>query len=369
MKVCMLNVTKTYLPPLEEYTAYLEGIWSSARLTNYGPLVEKLEADLKAHLGVKHVFFVNNGTIALQVAIKALGLTKKIITTPFSYVATTSSIVWEGCEPIFADINAETLCLEPDNIEPLITADTEAILATHVYGIPCDVEKIRDIANKYNLKVIYDAAHAFGVNYKNTSILNYGDISTISFHATKLFHTGEGGAIVTDNDELAEKISYMMNFGHDGPEKFVGLGINGKNSELHAALGLCILPKVDELISLRKNLHKLYDEQLMNIGLVRPTVGEEVTYNYAYYPIIFPSEEIMLQCIEDLNSQDIYPRRYFYPSLSDLNYVKNHQHNLPITDSICIRILCLPIFHDLSDVQVDNICAIIKKRLLHYSVQ
>jgi len=357
----MINVTKTYLPPLEEYTKYLEEIWSSARLTNYGPMVEKLEADLKTHLGVKHVFLVNNGTIALQVAIKALGLTKKIITTPFSYVATTSSIVWEGCEPLFADINAKTLCLEPDNIEPLITSDTEAILATHVYGIPCDVEKIQEIANKHNLKVIYDAAHAFGVKYKDSSILNYGDISTVSFHATKLFHTGEGGAIITDNDDLAYKISYMMNFGHDGPETFVGLGINGKNSELHAALGLCILPKVEQLIDLRKNIHKLYDEQLLKLGLTKPTVGGGVNYNYAYYPIIFPSENLMLKCIKDLNQHDIYPRRYFYPSLADLNYVNGDNNKLRITDNICSRILCLPLYHDLSENEVDNICSIINK--------
>jgi len=361
----MVNVTKTYLPPLEEYTKYLGEIWSSARLANYGPMVQKLEADLKAHLGVKHVFFVNNGTTALQVAIKVLGLTKKIITTPFSYVATTSSIVWEGCEPVFADINAETLCLDPENIEPLITADTEAILATHVYGIPCDVVKIQEIAKKHNLKVIYDAAHAFGVKLNNSSIMNYGDISTVSFHATKLFHTGEGGAIITDNDDLAYKISYMMNFGHDGPEKFIGLGINGKNSELHAALGLCILPRVSELIRLRKNLHRLYDNQLLEIGLIRPIVGKDVVYNWAYYPVVFPSEDLMLQCIDDLNQEDIYPRRYFYPSLAELNYVDKGQNNLPVTESICSRILCLPIYHDLTKDEVDIICSIIKERLLY----
>ena len=365
----MVNVTKTYLPPLGEYTKYLEEIWASARLANYGPMVERLEADLKAHLGVKHLFLVNNGTIALQIAIKALGLTKNIITTPFSYVATTSSIVWEGCKPVFADINAETLCLEPENIEPLITADTEAILATHVYGIPCDVLKIQEIAKKHNLKVIYDAAHAFGVKLNNTSILNYGDISTVSFHATKLFHTGEGGAIVTDNDDLAYKISYMMNFGHDGPEKFIGLGINGKNSELHAALGLCILPRVSELIELRRNLHRLYDEQLLEIGLIMPTVGEGVVYNWAYYPVIFPSEELMLKCMDDLNKEEIYPRRYFYPSLAKLNYVEERQNTMPVSDSICSRILCLPIYHDLSENEVYNICSIIKNTFLHFSDQ
>lgn len=359
----MLNVTKTYLPPLDEYTKYLERIWSSARLANWGPCVQQLEADLKAYLGVKHVFFVNNGTIAIQIAIKALGLSKQIITTPFSYVATTSSIVWEGCEPVFADINQDTLCIDPRNIEPLITAETEAILATHVYGIPCEVEKIHSIAKKHNLKVIYDAAHAFGVKYKDTSILNYGDISTISFHATKLFHTGEGGAIVTDDDELADKISYMMNFGHDGPETFVGVGINGKNSELHAALGLCILPKVDELIAKRKSLHKLYNEQLDGCRITRPIVGKGVTYNFAYYPVIFPTEKSLLKVIDDLNEQEIYPRRYFYPSLAKLCYIKR-QYDLAVTDDISSRILCLPLFHDLTSEEVSQICSIIKKNLL-----
>ncbi|KEO75005.1 DegT/DnrJ/EryC1/StrS family aminotransferase [Anditalea andensis] len=356
----MLNVTKTYLPPLDEYTKYLEGIWSSAKLTNYGPLVQKLEADLKSYLGVKHLFFVNNGTLALQIAIKALGLSKKIITTPFSYVATTSSIVWEGCEPIFADIEKDTLSLDPSLIEDLITPDTEAILATHVYGIPCDVERIQAIADKHNLKVIYDAAHAFGVKFKDSSILNYGDVSTISFHATKLFHTGEGGAIVTDNDEIAYKISYMMNFGHDGPEKFVGIGINGKNSEIHAALGLCILPKVGELMDLRKSIHKIYDDHLAGNGIIRPYIGDNVTYNFAYYPVILPSEQLLLKVIKALNQEDIFPRRYFYPSLADLNYVQ-YEGNLPVTDDVCARILCLPLFHDLSEDNVINICSIIEK--------
>jgi len=359
----MLNVTKTYLPPLEEYTIYLENIWATSKLTNWGPYVQQLESELKAYLGVKHVFFVSNGTIALQIAIKVLGLTKQIITTPFSYVATTSSIVWEGCEPVFADIDKDTLCLNPANIESLISADTEAILATHVYGIPCDVKSIEAIAKKHNLKVIYDAAHAFGVEYNDASILKYGDISTISFHATKLFHTGEGGAIVTDDDELAYKISYMMNFGHDGPTKFVGLGINGKNSELHAALGLCILPKVKDLIAIRKSLHQMYDEHLCNSDVNRPIINKDVNYNYAYYPVIFPSENVLLQVIKDLNQNDIFPRRYFYPSLTTLCYIDD-QFDLAISDDISSRILCLPIFHDLSSGEVDKICSIINNRLL-----
>jgi len=358
----MLNVTKTFLPPLEEYSKYLEEIWTSARLANWGPCVQKLEADLKAYLGVKHLFFVSNGTIAIQIAIKALGLSKKIITTPFSYVATTSSIVWEGCEPVFADIDKASLCIDPSKIGALITEDTEAILATHVYGIPCDVETIQNIAKKHNLKVIYDAAHAFGVEFKNSSILNYGDVSTLSFHATKLFHTGEGGAIVTNDDALAEKIGFMMNFGHDGPESFVGVGINGKSSELNAALGLCILPRVDGLISIRENLHRMYDEQLSDFGIVRPSIGKDVKYNFAYYPVIFPSEKDVLKIIKDLNQENIFPRRYFYPSLANLCYIDHKP--MDVTDDISSRILCLPLFHDLTAEEVTNICSIIKQSLM-----
>jgi dTDP-4-amino-4,6-dideoxygalactose transaminase len=250
----MINVTKTFLPPLEKYIEYLDEIWKTNHITNHGKFVLQLEKELKYYFNVKHLFLVNNGTIALQIALKALQIKGKIITTPFSYVATTSSLVWEGFEPVFADVDENSFCLDPDKIEEQITPEVKAILATHVYGNPCDVEAIAGIAGKYNLKVLYDAAHAFGVRYKGNSLLSYGDIATISFHATKLFHTAEGGAIITNNDELAHKISYMRNFGHNGPEHFWGIGINGKSSELHAALGLCILPEVNNLIKRRKEL-------------------------------------------------------------------------------------------------------------------
>ena len=356
-----VNVTKTYLPPLEEYVAYLQGIWERTWLTNYGPLVQELEKQLKEQLGVKHIFLVNNGTMALQVAIKALGLSKQIITTPFSYVATTSSIVWEGCEPVFADIHPDTLCLDPARIEALITPETQAILATHVYGNPCDVEAIEAIGKKHNLNISYDAAHAFGVQYKGKSVLNFGDISTLSFHATKLFHTGEGGAIVTNDDELAHRISYMMNFGHNGPENFFGLGVNGKNSELHAAMGLCVLPKVAALIQRRKEIFALYDLHLSGLGLQRPLIAPEVTYNYAYYPVVFPSEEAMLKVKEALNIKSVFPRRYFYPALSTLNYV--HRQPAEVAESISSRVLCLPLFYELSDDVVAGISTIIKENL------
>lgn len=299
--------------------------------------------------------------MALQIAIKALKLDKEIITSPFSYIATSSSIAWEGCKPIFVDILPDTLCINPELIEKAITHKTQAILVTHVYGIPCDVEAIELIAQKYQLKIIYDAAHAFGVQYKEQSVLNFGDVSTLSFHATKLFHTGEGGAIVTNDDELAHIISYMGNFGHNGPEKFWGLGINGKNSELHAAMGLCVLPKVSELISRRRSITQLYDKLLAGLGLRKPVVAQDIVYNFAYYPLIFPDEMRMSVVIDALNAQQIFPRRYFYPALNTLNYL-GKQH-APIAEDISSRILCLPLFYDLPDSSVEQIGSIVKNNL------
>ena len=353
----MINVTKTFLPPLEEYTAYLAGIWERTWVTNYGPLAVELEEKLKQYLGVKHLFLVNNGTTALQIAIKALGLTGEIITTPFSYVATSSSIVWENCVPIYADIDPKTLCLDPNLIQKHITSNTKAILATHVYGHPCAVEAIAAIAQEHQLKVIYDAAHAFGVQYQKQSVLNFGDISTLSFHATKLFHTGEGGAIITNNDELAHKISYMMNFGHDGPEKFWGLGINGKNSELHAAMGLCILPKVPALIKRRQEISELYDRLFAASGLGKPLKQPDESYNYAYYPVIFPTTACLEKVLEALHAYEIFPRRYFYPALNKLPYT-GHQEAKVAAD-ISARILCLPLYHDLPNPAIEQIAGII----------
>jgi dTDP-4-amino-4,6-dideoxygalactose transaminase len=342
----MIPVTKTFFPPYEDYTFYLKQIWESGWLTNRGSLVHKLEEDLVKYLEISNLLYVSNGMTALQISIKALDLSGEIITTPFSYVATTSSIVWEGCKPIFVDIDHYTLCINPDLIEATITEKTSAILATHVYGIPCDVEKIELIAKKYNLRVIYDAAHCFGVQYKGQSILNYGDISTLSFHATKLFHTGEGGGIITRSEELAHKAFYMHNFGHQGQEDFHGLGINGKNSELHAAMGLAVLPYISNIIQQRKEISETYDSLLVNINLERPILPKETIYNYAYYPIIFESEEILKKVKIQLNKHNIFPRRYFYPALNQLNYVTYIA--CPVAESISKRILCLPLYDDLS---------------------
>lgn len=355
----MISVTKSFLPPIEDYIKYLSEIWDSNQLTNNGPLVQELEKKLKEYLGVKHLFFVSNGTIALQIAIKALDLKNEVITTPFSYVATTSSIVWEGCRPVFVDINPQTLCINPDLIEETITNRTSAITATHVYGIPCDVDKIEEIARKHGLKVIYDAAHTFGMQYNGRSIVSYGNISTLSFHATKIFHTVEGGAIVTDDDSLAHHVSYMRNFGHKGQENFWGLGINGKNSEFHAAMGLCNLPYVPELIAARKQVSDWYDKLFSDSILTRPILPEGAQYNYGYYPVIFKEEDTMLVAKNCLNSLEIFPRRYFYPSLNLLPYVDSKK--VPLSVEHANKVLCLPLYPGLTKDEVETIVEVIRK--------
>ena len=355
----MINVTKPFLPPKEEYQKYIDEIWKRNWLTNNGPLVNELELKLKQTLKLKHLLYVSNGTTALQIAIKALELTGEIITTPFSYVATTSSIVWEGCTPVFVDIDKNTLNINPKLIEQAITPNTSAILATHVFGNPCDIEAIDAIAKKHDLKVIYDAAHCYATRYKGESVLNYGDISCISFHATKLFHTTEGGAVVTQSPELLEKLAYLRNFGHNGPYEFKGVGINGKNSEFHAAMGLCNLKYSEQIVAKRKQDSLLYDQWLKKLDIQRPTINALSDYNYAYYPIIFKSEAECLAVLESLQQKNIYARRYFYPSLSTLNYVAKSQ--CKVSESIASRILCLPLYYDLSQSEIDMICRYIKR--------
>jgi dTDP-4-amino-4,6-dideoxygalactose transaminase len=360
----MINVTKSFLPPVEQYKKYVDEIWQRGHLTNHGPLVLELEEKLKSFLGVKHFYFVSNGTVALQIAIKALDLRGEIITTPFSYVATISSIVWENAQPAFVDIDTKSLTIDATKIESAITKDTSAILATHVYGIPCDVEAINEIAKRNKLKIIYDAAHAFGVKYKERSILNFGDIATLSFHATKLFHTIEGGGIATNNDALAHRISYMRNFGHNGEEDFWGLGINGKNSEFHAAMGLCNFPYIKSIVEKRKAVVELYEKLLKSLQsiLQRPVIPEGTEYNYAYYPVIFANEQQLLKVRNRLNASQIFPRRYFYPSLDKLPYV-SAGIQLPIATAISSRILCLPLYHSLPLQSVTEICSLISETL------
>lgn len=357
-----INVTKSFLPPKEEYQAYLSGIWEASWLTNNGPLVVELEEKIKAYLDTPYFSFLGNGTIALQIAIKALELKGEVITTPFSYCATTTSIIWENLEPVFVDINPIDLNINADLIEASITDKTSAILATHVYGNPCDVEKIEAIAKKHNLKVIYDAAHAFGVVYKGKSLLNYGDISTCSFHSTKVFHTVEGGSIVCHSEELFEKVKLLRSFGHILDNYYVA-GINGKNSEFHAAMGLCNLNHLASIISGRKSIFRIYDNLLDWNHLEKPTEkNEDLEYNFAYYPIVLESLEITTKVIEALNNENIFPRRYFFPSLNQLSYLTKYQ-SCPVSEDISCRVLSLPLYPDLDPIIVEKICEIINSSL------
>ena len=353
----MINVTKPFLPELEEYLKYLEGIWDRNWLTNNGPLVNDLEMKLKEYLGLNHLLYLGNGTIALQIAIKALALKGEIITTPFSDVATTNCIIWENCKPVFVDIDQRSLNVDPSLIEASITEQTTGILATHVYGNPCDVEAIEKIAAKHNLKVIYDGAHAFGVKYKGRSVFEYGDISTCSFHATKVYHSIEGGAVITKSPELLKTMSRLRNFGHNGPEHFDVPGINGKNSEFHAAMGLVNLKHVDGILLSRKEQAEKYNKALINLRVTRPVILKGADWNYSYYPIIFETEEQLLRAVQELNQNWIYPRRYFYPSLSTLNYVQHYP--TPVSDDISKRVLSLPLYHTLKTEDIDFIARIL----------
>jgi dTDP-4-amino-4,6-dideoxygalactose transaminase len=303
---------------------------------------------------------MTNGTLPLQIAIKALGLTGEIITTPFSYVATTASIVWEGCTPVFVDIHPEYLTIDETKIEAAITSKTSAILATHVFGNPCNVEAIDAIAKKHNLKVIYDAAHCFGVTYKGESIFKYGDVSTCSFHATKLFHTGEGGALFCQ-PEYFEKMFYHHNFGHDGPEAFQGLGINAKMSEPQAAMGLAVMPYMQDILNERKKVVDHYKNNLIGIPLQFLKIRPNSDWNYSYYPVVFRDEVLLLKVKAALECQGIFPRRYFYPSLETINYVTGN--NCVIAKDISLRILCLPLYVGLKESELEQIIMIIKNEL------
>jgi dTDP-4-amino-4,6-dideoxygalactose transaminase len=353
------------LPDIRKYKVYVDGIWSRNWLTNNGPLVNELELRLKEHLNVDHLLYLTNGTIAIQIAIKALGLKGRIITTPFSYVATTSSIVWENCTPTFVDIDPETYNIDASRIEEAITEDTTGILATHVFGNPCRVDEIELIAKKYGLSVIYDGAHAFACKYKGKSIFTYGDIATTSFHATKLFHTIEGGAVFTNSPELLRRMSFMRNFGHNGHAEFAEVGINGKNSEFHAAMGLAILPDMREILEARAQLTKYYQSALSGTSVSFQKLEANTEYNHSYFSVLFRTESELLLTLANLNDHMIFPRRYFYPSLSSLHYVS--KTSTPISDKISSRILCLPFYVGLSFEEIDLICRIIK-RSIRYSV-
>ncbi|WP_298754900.1 DegT/DnrJ/EryC1/StrS aminotransferase family protein [uncultured Psychroserpens sp.] len=358
----MITVTKTFFPPIEEYKAYIDKIWESKWLTNNGDLTKELTGKLTEHLNANHLILMTNGTLPIQIALNAFAEQGEVITTPFSYVATTSSIVWEKCTPVFVDIHPEYLTIDETKIEEAITSKTTAILVTHVYGNPCDIEAIDAIARKYKLKVIYDAAHCFGVKYKNKPIFNYGDVSVCSFHATKLFHTGEGGALFCQDENTYNEMLYRHKFGHDGPLRFHGIGINAKISELQAAMGLSVLPYIDAIIQDRKRVCQLYDDLLDFKLLRRLKIRAHTEWNYSYYPVIFNSEAELLKTEKLLHSNEIVPRRYFYPSLSSLSYV-NNTNDLKVSDDIAPRILCLPLYYGLENDNIKKISELISTAL------
>ncbi|MFN3942516.1 MAG: DegT/DnrJ/EryC1/StrS family aminotransferase [Flavobacterium sp.] len=357
----MINITKTFLPPIQEYLAQVQRAYDNHWLTNRGELVKELEQNLKSYLKVSNILIMTNGTIPMQIALKLLGNGGEIITTPFSYVATTSAIIWENCTPVFVDIHPEYLTIDETKIEAAITTKTTCILATHVFGNPCHVTEISRIAQKHGLKVIYDAAHCFGVQYHNKSIFEYGDISTCSFHATKLFHTGEGGAVFCKDADLQHKIHYSHNFGHNGPLDFFGLGINGKISELQAAMGLAMLPHMETILMQRERVVDFYNKNLDFTKIQPLKIRENTKWNYSYYPVIFKDETTLLKLQFALNEQKIFPRRYFYPSLNRINYIE--RRSMPISENTASRILCLPLYADLETADLVQIVNLINTKL------
>jgi dTDP-4-amino-4,6-dideoxygalactose transaminase len=358
----MITVNRPFLPPKHEFDALVQEVWGRNWLTNHGPLVQKFQQQLSEYLGLENFLFVNNGTTALMLAIRALDLKGEIITTPYSYVATTSSIVWQNCTPVFCDIEEDTLTINPDKVEEAITGRTSAILATHVYGNPCDVEAIQKIAKQHGLSVIYDAAHCFGVKYKGRSILEYGDISAISFHATKVLHTVEGGGLVAKDGEVFKKLTYLMNFGHDGPYEFKEVGINAKNSEMHAAMGLCNLNHADHCLGRRRNLARFYDEKLSDFPVKRPQIRNETETNYGYYPVIFEDESSRKKVERYLANHSIETRSYFRPSLNKLPYTNDFE--VPVSERVASQVLCLPFYYDLTPEQIELITTRIGEALL-----
>jgi dTDP-4-amino-4,6-dideoxygalactose transaminase len=355
----VINVTKTFLPSFDEYSSILKRAWDKSWITNNGELVLELEKKLQEYLQVRNLLYCTNGTIALQIALKALNISKDVITTPFSYVATTNAILWENCNPVFVDINPNSFCIDSDKIESAITENTQAILATHVYGFPCDVDKIEILADKYNLKIIYDGAHAFGCTFKGKSLLSFGDVTTCSFHATKVFHTVEGGAIISKSKEIFDKLYLYRQFGHIYDD-YLDIGINAKNSEFHAAMGLCLLPKITEIIASRRRIFDQYNA-LLSDRLSKSHIPDNLVYNYAYYPVVFPEENLLLKTMEILKASNILCRRYFYPSLNKLSFLEYRP--CPWSEDISKKVLCLPSFYGLEYDSIEKICSIINSVL------
>jgi len=362
-----IYVTQPYLPPLEEFIPYLEKIWENKWLTNNGPFHQQLEQALCEYLGVKHLALFTNGTIALVTALQALRVTGEVITTPFSFVATAHSLLWNGLTPVFVDIDPMTCNLDPKKIEEAITPRTTAIMPVHVYGTPCDVEKIQHIADTYGLKVIYDAAHAFGVNYKGESLLNHGDLSVLSFHATKVYNTFEGGAIICPDAKTKQRIDYLKNFGFADEVTVMAPGINGKMSEINAAFGLLQLKHVDAAIARRGEIDALYRQGLAAVkGIACLPEPADTVPTFSYFPILVENDYPLSRdgLYQKLKEHNIHARRYFYPLISDMPMYRGlpsaSQKNLAVAESISQQVLCLPIYPDLEISAVDQIINIMK---------
>ncbi|NJC26148.1 DegT/DnrJ/EryC1/StrS family aminotransferase [Neolewinella antarctica] len=356
-----IQVTKTTLPPLPQYHALLQEIWTLNWVTNNGPKCQELEEKLAARLDTDCCLLVSNGTIALQLAIKALGLSGSVVTTPFSYVATTNSLLWEGMTPIFADVETEYFTIDPELVEAAIRPDTTAILATHVYGYPCQHEALQAIADKHGLSLIYDAAHAFGVRLDGQSVLRWGDISTLSFHATKVFHTIEGGGLVCRTPDMKRQVGLLRSFGHVGAD-YQSAGINGKTSELNAAIGLLNLETIDEQILARQRVHERYQTQLVGSGFrcLSPKHYPGLTYNYAYFPIVCQSYEEREAVVAYLNEHNVFPRKYFDPSLNTLPFLDADLRTpCPVSEKAAQTVLCLPFHPEMTDEEVDRIAQMV----------
>ncbi len=349
-----IYVTQPSLAPLEEYMEILKGVWDRNILTHNGPLVQQLENEISEKLKLPNFVAVSNGTIAIQMAIKALELKGEIITTPFTWIATVSAITWEGCTPVFCDIEPNTLNIDPAKIEAVITKNTVAIMPVHVFGNPCDVDAIETIAKKHNLKIIYDAAHAIGSSYNGKSLLEYGDISATSLHATKLLNTAEGGGCIAKDPELYEKLKRIRFFGHNDQKDVIEDGFNGKLTEVHAALGVANMKYYDQVLADRKKKYLYYKEHLSKIAdlsFQSLNIGEP---NYSYFPVIFSSEENLLKAERKLVSENIFPRRYFYPSVNTYTKIVKYTP-MPVSEDIAKRILCLPLYLNLNENNIQRI--------------
>lgn len=363
-----IYVTQPYLPPLDEFIPYLEKIWDNKWLTNNGPFHQQLEQSLSDYLGVEHLALFANGTIALVTALQTLRITGEVITTPFSFVATAHSLLWNGITPVFVDIDPISYNLDPDKIEQAITPHTTAILPVHCFGNPCNVERIQQIADTYGLKVIYDAAHAFGVRHKGKSLLTYGDLSVLSFHATKVYNTFEGGAIICPDAKTKQRIDYLKNFGFADEVTVMAPGINGKMSEVNAAFGLLQLKHVEIAIERRKELDVNYRTQLEGIsGIICLSVPEGTTPSYSYFPILVGDDYPMSrdELYSRLKQYNIHSRRYFFPLISDMPMYRGlasaSQSNLPMAKEIANRVLCLPLYPGLQQHIQQMIIEIIRQ--------